>query len=310
MTKRTGPTEMLTKRCSTCKQTKARDEFHGDRSRGDGLSARCKDCDRKHKATLRNRLRSRNANQVPEVRSKVCSRCGQTKPSADFYVIPSNKDGLSHICKSCEREKSRSYHAQLSARSARQLPRISTKRCPVCGEEKDPSEFYRAVGKPNGYSTLCKNCASHQATERAKRVADRAFSDIKLKGAKRCTFCGKRFPVREFNYCRSNLDGLSSYCRACGVEYKQRHYNERQHEYYDRTVHRRQKYPDRERAYRIVQAAINRGEVVRPETCTKCGGGGCIVAHHDDYEDPMDFRWLCLSCSRQIRADQQRERPA
>ncbi len=307
MAKRTGPTEVLTKRCSACKQTKARDEFHGDKSRGDGLSARCKDCDRKHKAALRNRLRSRKASQVPKVKSKVCSRCGQTKSSADFYAIPSNKDGLSHICKQCERNKSQSYHARLFARPARQLPRITTKRCPVCGEEKCTSEFYEAPGKADGYRSLCKRCESHLSAEHAKKVADRDFSDIKPKGTKRCIFCGKHLQVKEFNYCRSSPDGLANYCRACGMDYKHQHYSEKQHEYYDRTVEWRRTHPEREKAYRVVEAAIKKGEIVRPESCMKCRGKGKIIAHHDNYEDPMDFRWLCLSCSRQILADQRRE---
>ena len=58
------------------------------------------------------------------------------------------------------------------------------------------------------------------------------------------------------------------------------------------------------RARRAVTAALERGELVRPAICEDCGGGGReykdgragIHAHHDDYNKPLDVRWLCGDC--------------
>lgn len=58
------------------------------------------------------------------------------------------------------------------------------------------------------------------------------------------------------------------------------------------------------RARRAVTTAIQRGELVRPSTCEDCGGPGReykdgragIHAHHDDYDKPLDVRWLCGNC--------------
>ncbi len=308
MTQRSDDAVALTKKCSRCKETKAREEFYGDRSRGDGLSTTCKQCNRERRKMMRARLLKRKAGTLPKVKSKTCHKCGQTKPAMDFYVFASNRDGLSDLCKRCEREKGRAYHQRLSARYPTELLHIESKWCPLCGEKRCVSEFYKAPGKAGGYRTLCKECDSRASAEYAKRIADREFSEIRPKGTKRCSFCQRRLPAKEFNYCRSNADGLASYCRACGIEYKEQHYKEKQQDYYDRTVDRRQRYPERDRAYRTIQAALNSGEIVRPETCTKCGASGYIVAHHEDYEDPLDFKWLCLSCSRQIRADQRRKK--
>lgn len=58
-----------------------------------------------------------------------------------------------------------------------------------------------------------------------------------------------------------------------------------------------------ERAHDIVELALEKGELVRPPTCSECGDGGKmadgrtkIQAHHDDYNKPTDVRWLCQRC--------------
>lgn len=54
------------------------------------------------------------------------------------------------------------------------------------------------------------------------------------------------------------------------------------------------------KARQATLAAIRRGELVRPETCEKCGGPPTdrrgIHAHHDDYDQPLWVRWLCAPC--------------
>jgi transposase-like protein len=57
-------------------------------------------------------------------------------------------------------------------------------------------------------------------------------------------------------------------------------------------------------AHNKVEKAIARGELVRPATCEACAGPGTpyrdgrspIQAHHDDYNKPLDVRWLCQPC--------------
>lgn len=52
----------------------------------------------------------------------------------------------------------------------------------------------------------------------------------------------------------------------------------------------------RQRAWLDVQSAVNSGDLVRPETCERCGKEGPVVAHHSDYSKPLDVRWLCHKC--------------
>ncbi len=47
-------------------------------------------------------------------------------------------------------------------------------------------------------------------------------------------------------------------------------------------------------AHALVSLALSRGELIR-QPCETCGEQKA-VAHHDDYERPLDVRWLCASC--------------
>jgi len=244
---------------------------------------------------------------MPHIESKRCSKCGQFKPAADFYSSRRNSDGYSCHCRLCVQKQKQSYCRRLAVRRKSEIPRIETKRCPRCGEVKPVSEFYKAVGKVAGYATHCKGCASVSAAEYRKRVADREFEDIQATGKKRCCMCKRRLPVEQFNYARSDCDGLASHCRDCGKEYKRQHYEENYGKFYNRQVEYRQRYPERRSAFAAVYEATSKGELTRPDACSKCGNTGYIVAHHHDYETPMDVVWLCLRCDRQLHADLKRK---
>jgi hypothetical protein len=59
-----------------------------------------------------------------------------------------------------------------------------------------------------------------------------------------------------------------------------------------------------EMARRIVRSAIHRGDLVRPDSCERCGatpgpgidGRTRIQAHHADYSRPLDVEWICAMC--------------
>jgi len=60
---------------------------------------------------------------------------------------------------------------------------------------------------------------------------------------------------------------------------------------------------DTDRAHNLVDKAVARGLLVRPDACETCGTSGefkdgrsAIQAHHDDYNRPLSVRWLCQPC--------------
>lgn len=59
----------------------------------------------------------------------------------------------------------------------------------------------------------------------------------------------------------------------------------------------------KDRAHNLVEKAIKRGALINPHVCSSCGSSGqfkdgrsSIQAHHDDYDKPLEVRWLCQKC--------------
>lgn len=57
-------------------------------------------------------------------------------------------------------------------------------------------------------------------------------------------------------------------------------------------VHRALNGDKAKRTYKIVNSAIQNGELQR-EPCVICGTTENICAHHKDYEKPFDITWFC-----------------
>ena len=62
-----------------------------------------------------------------------------------------------------------------------------------------------------------------------------------------------------------------------------------------------------DRAHNKVEKAVKAGRMQRPDHCEHCGekpppfadGRTAIQAHHDDYQRPLQVRWLCQPCHHQ-----------
>lgn len=294
------------KRCSKCHKLKDMSNFYHDKNRGDGYSTKCKECDYTSRKHRREKLKARTKRQIPKTLKKICSRCGLNKAVSDFYPERRNVDGYSSWCKSCYLNHSKSYRKKLTERPRKNIPKITSKKCPKCKKTKPVSEFYKASSKLDGYSTICKECNSKSSVKYRERIANREFKEIQVSGKKRCWMCKRFLPATNFNFSRQSKDGLSSLCRECNIKYKQQHYNENKGEYDYRSSAYKSAHKLRYRAYSIVYDAINKGELYRPSTCSKCGRIGKIVAHHEDYLKALDVIWLCLSCDRQLHANRRK----
>lgn len=42
--------------------------------------------------------------------------------------------------------------------------------------------------------------------------------------------------------------------------------------------------------------ALKAGTLVKPSRCSNCGEKRAILAHHEDYDQPLQVIWLCFSC--------------
>ena len=61
--------------------------------------------------------------------------------------------------------------------------------------------------------------------------------------------------------------------------------------------------PQRRRARRQVQSAVETGRMQRPGSCENCGIPGIVQGHHGDYSKPLAVKWVCSACH--VRADRE-----
>ena len=132
--------------------------------------------------------------------------------------------------------------------------------------------------------------------------------------SKSCFKCNTVKPLEDFYKHPQMLDGHVNKCKECNKNdvTANRNKNIEKVRAYDRT---RGKIPERiktvteiTRAWRAedsrralahssVARAIRRGELLR-QPCCRCGAEK-TVAHHEDYDKPLEVVWLCQPCHKQ-----------
>jgi ribosomal protein S27AE len=109
-------------------------------------------------------------------------------------------------------------------------------------------------------------------------------------------------------------DGRLNKCKNCTKKdvAKHREKNIERIRAYDRTRGNRQvpgyfkeyrkNYPNKYKAHNMVNNAIRDGKLFK-KSCGECGSKRRINAHHDNYTEPLNVRWLCASCHHQWHAE-------
>jgi HNH endonuclease len=133
-----------TKRCRKCNSEKPLTEFHRDRTRRDGLTDSCKECNCKKVKDWKERTKpgyaARSAAhqeraRLRELGLKKCNECAAVKPAEDFYALNGRP---AYICKECSREQTKTYrelnHEKVKARKSRYYHR---KREELCAKARE-----------------------------------------------------------------------------------------------------------------------------------------------------------------------------
>ncbi|MFH1350406.1 MAG: DNA cytosine methyltransferase [Pseudomonadota bacterium] len=51
------------------------------------------------------------------------------------------------------------------------------------------------------------------------------------------------------------------------------------------------------RVHDLIERAVEKGLLIRPDHCEKCGKGSVTIeSHHSDYNKPLDVNWFCKPC--------------
>lgn len=131
---------------------------------------------------------------------------------------------------------------------------------------------------------------------------------------KTCNKCGIEKPINDFYKCKSMKDGHLNKCKECTKKdvHSYRKNNIEKIRAYDRErgnrqkpeylVGYREKYPNKYSAHNIVNNAI-RDKKLFKKPCEVCGTEEKIHAHHDDYLEPLNVRWLCSAHHSQWHAE-------
>jgi len=131
---------------------------------------------------------------------------------------------------------------------------------------------------------------------------------------KKCFKCEKLKELNEFYRHTRMGDGRLNKCKECAKKdtRKNRVANIEHYRAYDRARGNRQdqqyvtdyraKFPKKYKAHSMVSNAVRSGKIVKPSECSECCQPGHIEAHHDDYEKPLEVRWLCAACHKQWHA--------
>lgn len=130
---------------------------------------------------------------------------------------------------------------------------------------------------------------------------------------KTCIRCKNTKDITLFHNSKRQKDGKAYYCIDCTKILKHQEYEKNKDRYisylkdYRATPHgkkiirsiyvrMRDKYPDKYRARVLLNAAVGRKEIVKPDQCEICLCVKRLCGHHDDYNKPLEVRWLCYSC--------------
>jgi len=146
--------------------------------------------------------------------------------------------------------------------------------CKKCNEEKEVSFFYAS-------DRTCKECRKEAVRKNREEKADyyRAYDKERFQKDPRVRQRHARYQQTEAGkdsvsrsrkkWEASNKDAM----RASLIEY-------------------RAEYPKKYAAHSAVHCAKIKGVLV-PGPCEICLSTDSVHAHHDDYDRPLDVRWLC-----------------
>ena len=151
---------------------------------------------------------------------------------------------------------------------------VVIKYCGACKTEKSLAEFGKRSASVDGLAAKCKSCQSAYDKARANKP-----ERVALRAAYAATDAGKAAMNR----------GRAKYAEA------------HRQEATDRCKQYRAENPIKHKAHDLVAYAMRTGALIKLP-CEVCGDPS-DVAHHDDYEKPLDVRWLCASHHRYWHAE-------
>ena len=224
---------------------------------------------------------------------KKCSKCGEVKNSSEFSKQSDKPSGLRSHCKVCTRNWNLKYYKKIYSRTNIESPK--KKRCSLCKEVKNSSEFPKNKGLLSGLSSWCRPCESIKTKERYDRLRGRAVIETPIQ--KRCPKCKKIRKCNDFYKDKTSVDGLDTRCKECKAKDFLIHYKN------DPDWARNKGYLAR---YKITLSEVKNRLNSQGGACAICGVniegeddfGRLAIRVDHDHKTSLVRGLLCVNCNR------------
>lgn len=143
--------------------------------------------------------------------TKICSKCRREKSIVSFNIETARKDGHKSICKECLSTKS--LARKEADKEKNNLLEGGLKKCTICKEVKNISDFHKQNGNSSGYRTTCKSCRCKKSKEKQKIESE--DSCLLEHGFRRCKECFNIKEINNFSKKEGTRGGLSYKCKDC-----------------------------------------------------------------------------------------------
>lgn len=196
---------------------------------------------------------------------RTCSTCKVEKEESEFNRNNFVKCGLDAACKICKRLEKKRYKDKNREKVLEDGRKYGRKRYAENTERELERHKKWRIENPKKYkeSNSKSNKQYYKRNKEKVDASNRLWKENNI----------ERYRKRVREYKKENKEAV-----------KKRHY-----EYWKR-------YPEKYKATRTLNNAVNQGKIVKPTSCSLCGKEGHIEGHHYDYTKPLDVIWVCRKC--------------
>ena len=109
------------------------------------------------------------------MKEKLCSHCGESKPTSFFSKDNKSKDGLGYLCRQCRTHQAKLRREEITKVNIQltdnEIFTGDNKLCTGCDKELPKTQDYwvRSNGRVGGLNHYCKDCQNEKGRESKKR---------------------------------------------------------------------------------------------------------------------------------------------
>ena len=203
------------KLCSICKTTKPAEDFYHNRQIKDGLDVSCREC--KKESRTKRLIKNKQANiQIDFNKTKICSKCGETKTLDCFFRSAIKNDGVCSYCKECANKIERKCLAKNRERNLATGFVEKQLTCFKCKQTKSSRLFNRDITTKSGFTGECKSCHSFTNRFALYGVRPQIIDDLTKQQNGRCAICGDVLKKRHaIDHCHQTQTVRGILCLNC-----------------------------------------------------------------------------------------------